>query len=122
MNRTLLLFVIHMDKKGAQEDFIKLRNINQSQMRDDKEVEALEKYDAVDVAIPSADTIIKVKENIIEIFKYLKKSYQQVSDTTFCIYDNFFLKASKIFFSSLETFTCVRPSIWAVVCWEYSFR
>ena len=29
-------------------------------------VNALEKYDAVDVAIPSADTIIKVKENIIE--------------------------------------------------------
>lgn len=44
MNRTLLLFVIHMDKKGAQEDFIKLRNINQSQMRGNKEVEALEKY------------------------------------------------------------------------------
>lgn len=35
---------IHMDKKGAQEDFIKLRDINQSQMRGDKEVEALEKY------------------------------------------------------------------------------
>ena len=35
---------IHMDKKGAQEHFIKLRNINQSQMRGDKEVEALEKY------------------------------------------------------------------------------
>lgn len=29
-------------------------------------VEALKKYDAIDVAIPSADTIIKVKENIIE--------------------------------------------------------
>lgn len=29
-------------------------------------VKALDKYDAVDVAIPSADTIIKVKENMIE--------------------------------------------------------
>ena len=29
-------------------------------------VKALEKYDAIDVAIPSADTIIKIKDNIIE--------------------------------------------------------
>lgn len=29
-------------------------------------IEALKKYDAVDVAIPSADTIIKIKNNIIE--------------------------------------------------------
>ena len=39
-------------------------------------IEALDKYDAVDVAIPSADTIIKVKENIIENIperKYLRR-------------------------------------------------
>ncbi len=39
-------------------------------------VKALEKYNAVDVAIPSADTIIKVKEDIIESVpdrKYLKR-------------------------------------------------
>ena len=29
-------------------------------------IQALKKYDAIDVAIPSADTIIKVKDNIIE--------------------------------------------------------
>ncbi|WP_413854060.1 2-C-methyl-D-erythritol 4-phosphate cytidylyltransferase [Candidatus Ruminimicrobium bovinum] len=29
-------------------------------------IKALEKYDAIDVAIPSADTIIKIKDNIIE--------------------------------------------------------
>lgn len=40
-------------------------------------INALEKYDAVDVAIPSSDTIIKVKGNIIESIperKYLKRS------------------------------------------------
>ena len=39
-------------------------------------VKALEKYNAVDVAIPSADTIIKVKDNLIEKIperKYLKR-------------------------------------------------
>lgn len=39
-------------------------------------IKALETYNAVDVAIPSADTIIKVKENIIENIperKYLKR-------------------------------------------------
>lgn len=39
-------------------------------------VEALKSYDAVDVAIPSADTIIKVKDSIIESIperKYLKR-------------------------------------------------
>lgn len=39
-------------------------------------VEALKKYDAVDVAIPSADTIIKVNDNIIESIperKYLRR-------------------------------------------------
>ena len=39
-------------------------------------VEALEKYEAVDVAIPTADTIIKVKENVIESIperKYLMR-------------------------------------------------
>lgn len=39
-------------------------------------VEALEKYDAIDVAIPSADTIIKVNDNIIESIpdrKFLKR-------------------------------------------------
>lgn len=39
-------------------------------------VKALEKYDAVDVAIPSADTIIKVKDDIIESIperKFLKR-------------------------------------------------
>ena len=35
---------IHMDKKGTKEDFIKLRNSNQDQMKGDKEVEVLEKY------------------------------------------------------------------------------
>ena len=35
---------IHMDKKGVNEDFLKLRNRNQNQMNGDKEVEALEKY------------------------------------------------------------------------------
>ena len=39
-------------------------------------VNALEKYDAVDVAIPSADTIIKVEDNVIKSIperKYLKR-------------------------------------------------
>ena len=39
-------------------------------------VKALEKYNAIDVAIPSADTIIKVKEDLIENIperKYLKR-------------------------------------------------
>ena len=39
-------------------------------------IKALETYNAVDVAIPSADTIIKVKENIIESIperKYLMR-------------------------------------------------
>ena len=37
-------------------------------------------------------------------------------------HDNFFLKASKIFFSSLDTLTCVSPSIWAVTCCDSSFK
>ena len=37
-------------------------------------------------------------------------------------YDNSFRKASKIFFSSREIFTCVKPKTRAVFCCEYSFK
>ena len=57
------------------------------------------------------------KRNIFE-----KRSFFNPGEGAFLIYDSCFLKTSNIFFSSLDIFTCVSPSISAVFCWEYSRR